>query len=231
MNTNQPTERQNDQITPFIYEDHAVRTVLINEDPWFIAKDVCDILDLGNASKALLDFPQDEKGVTTSNTPGGKQEMLTVNESGLYRLTFQSRKPEAERFKTWLFTEVLPQIRRTGAYGGREGPPRAVAGYVYSLFSDCLDMTVQRVNKLVYYLAVEPPLSNTDISRLLGVSDSTVTYWRKRLTGGMAREAVAELGIDSRGHSGNVPPRVPARVLPRIAPELPAKEGSRESEN
>jgi hypothetical protein len=87
-------------------------------------------------------------------------------------------------------------------------------------------MTIQRVNKLIYYLAVRPPLSNTDISRLLDVSDSTVTHWRKRLSPETAREAVAELGIDARGHSANVPHTRPPLSLPRTAPELPAEEAA-----
>jgi prophage antirepressor-like protein len=115
MNTSK-TEWQNDQITPFTYEDRAVRTVLIDAEPWFIAKDVCDVLELTNHRKAVGDLPESEKGVTTGYTPGGKQKMLTVNEPGLYRLVFQSRKPEAEKFKTWVFTEVLPSIRRTGMF-------------------------------------------------------------------------------------------------------------------
>jgi hypothetical protein len=149
-----------------------------------------------------------------------------VNEPGLYRLIFRSRKREAEKFKTWVFAEVLPQIRETGAYAGRETPPRMAAGVVYSLFSDCLDMTIQRVNKLAYYLAVEPPLSNADISRLLEVSDSTVSIWRKRLSPEAAREAIAEMGLDARGHSANVPSRVSPLRLPRAATSLPAKEGA-----
>jgi prophage antirepressor-like protein len=219
MDTNNKTERQNDRLTPFSYEDHAVRTALVNGEPWFVAKDVCDILEIQNSRDTLAKLlPENEKGVDTIYTPGGKQEMLTVNEPGLYRLIFQSRKPEAERFKTWVFGEVLPQIRRTGAYTGGGTPPRAAAGHVYSLFSGCLDMTVQRVNKLAYYLAVQPPLANTDIARLLDVSDSTVTYWRRRLSPEAARKAVAEMGIDARGHSANAPSRA--------RPELPAKEAA-----
>jgi hypothetical protein len=112
----------------------------------------------------------------------------------------------------------------------RGAAPRAAAGQIYSLFSDCLDMTIQRVNKPAYYLAVEPPLANADIARLLDVSDSTVTYRRKRLPAKAAREAVVGLGIDARGHSVNVPSRVQPLSLPRTAPELPAKEAGHESE-
>jgi prophage antirepressor-like protein len=200
MKKNTLTERRDDQLTPFIFGDHAVRTVLIDDAPWFIAKDVCDILEITRVSDALRDFPQNEKGAVSTRTLGGKQEMLTVNEPGLYRLIFQSRKPEAEKFKAWVFNEVLPAIRKTGgAYGMNEQPaPYATAGNVYSLFSACPDMTIQRVNKLTYYLAIRPPLSNADIAKLLGVSDATVTYWRKRLSSDAAREA---LGINALGHT------------------------------
>ncbi|MDR0760355.1 MAG: Bro-N domain-containing protein [Treponema sp.] len=113
--TNKPG-RENYQLVPFTFENHTVRTVVIENEPWFVAKDVCDTLGLTNHRKAVGDLPENEKGVTTGYTPGGKQKMLTVNEPGLYRLVFQSRKPEAEKFKTWVFTEVLPSIRRTGMF-------------------------------------------------------------------------------------------------------------------
>jgi hypothetical protein len=216
MKTSQ-NERQNDQLTPFTYEDRAVRTVLIDEAPWFIAKDVCDVLGIQQSGHTFDEFPETEKGRYTIPTPGGKQEMLTVNEPGLYRLIFQSRKPEAERFKTWVFTEVLPRIRRG------EG---AVSD-IYSLFSDCRDMTIKRVNKLLYYFALTPPLSNTDIAVLTGYSDSNITYLRKRVTPAAAREAVTRLGIDATGHSANVPPRaLPPLGLPRITSALPEEEAS-----
>jgi prophage antirepressor-like protein len=198
MDTNK-TERQNYQLTPFTFEDHAVRTVMIDDALWFIAKDVCEVLGIQKTGATFNDFPESEKGCYTITTPGGKQEMLTVNEPGLYRLIFQSRKPEAEKFKTWVFTDVLPQIRHTGKYAPDR--PGTIAAGVYSLFSACLDMTIQRVNKLVYYLAVRPPLSNTDIAKLLEVGDSTVTYWRKRLSPDMARKAVEALGINALGHT------------------------------
>jgi prophage antirepressor-like protein len=110
------TGRENYQLVPFTFENHAVRVVVIESEPWFVAKDVCDTLGLANHRKAVGDLPESEKGVTTGYTPGGKQKMLTVNEPGLYRLVFQSRKPEAEKFKTWVFAEVLPSIRRTGMF-------------------------------------------------------------------------------------------------------------------
>lgn len=93
-----------------------VRTVAIKGESWFVAKDICDILGLINSRKALSSLDVDEKGVTISDTLGGKQEMATVNESGLYSLIFQSRKPEAKIFRKWVTSEVLPAIRRQGFY-------------------------------------------------------------------------------------------------------------------
>lgn len=93
-----------------------IRIFLQDNEPWFVAKDVCDCLDLSNSRKALSRLEDDEKGVTLSDTPGGKQEMATVNEYGLYSLVMSSRKPEAKEFKRWVTHEVLPSIRKYGSY-------------------------------------------------------------------------------------------------------------------
>lgn len=93
-----------------------VRIIMQGNEPWFVAKDVCDCLDLSNSRKALSRLEDDEKGVTLSNTLGGKQEMATVNEYGLYSLVMSSRKPEAKEFKRWITHEVLPSLRKYGTY-------------------------------------------------------------------------------------------------------------------
>lgn len=93
-----------------------VRIFLEDNEPWFVAKDVCDCLDLSNSRKALSRLEDDEKGVTLSDTLGGMQEMATVNEYGLYSLVMSSRKPEAKDFKRWVTHEVLPSIRKYGSY-------------------------------------------------------------------------------------------------------------------
>lgn len=100
----------------FRYEDKPVRTVVVNGEPWFVAKDVCDILELGDVSKAVSRLDEDEKGTNSIPTPGGNQEMLVINEPGLYSLILGSRKPEAKLFKRWVVHEVLPAIRQTGMY-------------------------------------------------------------------------------------------------------------------
>ena len=100
----------------FRFESHEVRTVMLSGEPWFVAADVCAVLEIANPRHAISRLDDDEKGVVISDTLGGKQEMSTVNESGLYSLILTSRKPEAKRFKKWVTSEVLPSIRKTGSY-------------------------------------------------------------------------------------------------------------------
>lgn len=85
-------------------------------EPMFVAKDVCAALGLGNSRQALARLDDDEKGVISTDTPGGEQQMQAVNEPGLYVLVLSSRKPEAKAFKRWVTHEVLPALRREGGY-------------------------------------------------------------------------------------------------------------------
>lgn len=87
---------------------------MLEGEPWFVAADVCRALGLGNSRQTLSYLDDDEKGVITSDTLGGKQEMSTINEPGLYSLILRSRKPEAKAFKRWITHEVIPAIRKTG---------------------------------------------------------------------------------------------------------------------
>ena len=108
----------------FKYKQKEVRTLEVNGEVQFVAKDVCDILELDNVSLAVNGRPDrpgsglddDEKGIAIVNTAVGEQEMLTINEAGLYTLIIRSNKPEARKFKRWITHEVLPQIRKTGKY-------------------------------------------------------------------------------------------------------------------
>lgn len=94
----------------------AVRVVDVNGEPWFVARDVCECLELGNPRTSIALLDEDEKGVHTMDTPGGAQEMSIVSEAGLYSLILRSRKPEAKAFKRWITHEVLPAIRKHGGY-------------------------------------------------------------------------------------------------------------------
>lgn len=105
------------ELQNFNFNSLPVRTVLVNDEPWFVGKDVADILGYSNSRKALSDHVDDEdKGVTKSDTLGGNQNITIINESGLYSLILKSKKPEAKQFKRWVTSEVLPTIRKHGTY-------------------------------------------------------------------------------------------------------------------
>ncbi len=93
---------------------HCVRTTVIEGEPWFVAKDVCDVLGLAHVARSLSKIPDSQKGVQRLNTLGGTQHMSVISESGLYRLVMRSDRPEAEPFIAWVTEEVLPTIRKTG---------------------------------------------------------------------------------------------------------------------
>ena len=101
-------------VASFSFENFPVRAINRNGEIWFVAADVCAAIDLGTEQIRRLD--DDEKDLHLTQTPGGKQEMSIINESGLYALILRSRKPEAKRFRKWVTSEVLPAIRKTGAY-------------------------------------------------------------------------------------------------------------------
>jgi anti-repressor protein len=101
----------------FNYQERPVRTFSKDGEPWFVAKDACDILELDNVGQALSRLDGDEKDTIILNdgTPGNPN-MVVVNEPGLYSLILSSRKPEARAFKRWITHEVIPAIRKTGHY-------------------------------------------------------------------------------------------------------------------
>ena len=95
---------------------HNVRIQTVSGEPWFCLRDVCEILTVDRTSRLLRDL--DKKGVANRHTltEGGQQQQQFVNEPNLYRVIFRSNKPEARQFQDWVFNEVLPAIRKTGAY-------------------------------------------------------------------------------------------------------------------
>ena len=143
-------------IQVFDFEDNAVRVVDIDGEPWFVAADVCRVLELSNPSKACADLDDDEAALTSSysrssNGTEQKRDMLIISESGLYNLIFRSRKPEAKKFRKWVTAEVLPSIRKTGMYVAPEMDCRASDGARNDGdgFADLPDRTFQQWINLV----------------------------------------------------------------------------------
>lgn len=101
----------------FNFENNQLRTLLINNDPWFLGKDVADILEYTNTAKAIRDHVDEEDKLTERIVLSGQnREVIFINESGLYSLVLSSKLPSAKKFKRWVTSEVLPQIRKTGSY-------------------------------------------------------------------------------------------------------------------
>lgn len=109
------------------FENHDLRIVVRAGATWVVAADAAAALGVKQIASLLRAFPEDEKGMHTMHTlskgkrGGGAQQMTILSEPGLYRLIFQSRKGRAERFKKWVFAEVLPAVRRTGRYEAEAG--------------------------------------------------------------------------------------------------------------
>ncbi len=115
------------QLTHFYFRHSSVRIQIIDNEPWFCLKDVCEILSVSVASPSR--FQMDMQGVTKNVTPtlSGKQQLTFINEPNLYRVIFRSNKPEARQFQDWVFNEVLPAIRKTGRYEHPVATPRRTA--------------------------------------------------------------------------------------------------------
>lgn len=112
------------QFSTFNFESNSIRTLVINNEPWFVAKDVCDTLKISNVSDALLKLDDDEKatiGLTDSQAGNGAQSISIISESGMYTLILRCRDAVKKgsiphRFRKWVTAEVLPTIRKTGKY-------------------------------------------------------------------------------------------------------------------
>ncbi len=105
------------EVTVFTFNSQSVRSLTDEKgEPWFVAKDVCEILDLDNVTKALLRIPENHLALNLIQGEGGMRQVNTVDEPGLYRLILRSNKPEAEPFMEWVTSEVLPSIRKSGSY-------------------------------------------------------------------------------------------------------------------
>lgn len=114
------------ELMNFNFTGSDIRVVTKNGEPWFVAKDVANVLGISNVADNIKNYPDKEKDIDSVYTLGGKQKMATISEAGLYRMIFQSRKPEAERFKDWVFNEVLPSIRKTGHYAVMNEEPKEI---------------------------------------------------------------------------------------------------------
>lgn len=105
------------ELQVFTYKNSEVRTVERDGEPWFVLKDVCEVLALGSPHKVAERLDEDERNqIPVIDSIGRQQETTVINESGLYNVVLRSDKPEAKPFRKWVTSEVLPSIRKHGAY-------------------------------------------------------------------------------------------------------------------
>ena len=123
----------------FNFESKAIRSVLIEGEPWFVAADVCSVLEIANPSDALGRLDADERTLVSIEGASNGLKLNGINESGLYSLVLGSRKPEAKAFKKWLTSEVLPSIRKTGRYQVQAPAPTPTSSPVIQFAKDYLD--------------------------------------------------------------------------------------------
>jgi prophage antirepressor-like protein len=103
-------------IKSFDFETKEVRIIGDNKKPWFIAKDICNILELSNVSQAVSKLPEKWKGIYQNDTLGGKQNMITISEAGVYKLIMRSDKIQSQKFQEWVCEDLLPTLRQKGEY-------------------------------------------------------------------------------------------------------------------
>lgn len=131
------------QTFTFNPSNQPIRVEAINGEPWFVAKDICDALQLTNTRETMKRLDDDEKLTSLILTSGQGRQMWLVNESGLYNLIFQSRKPDAKAFRQWVTREVLPSIRKTGRY---ELSPSRTRHECRTFGGDVLDLRCEPYN-------------------------------------------------------------------------------------
>lgn len=164
------------EIIPFDFEEQAVRVVMRGDDPWFVAADVCRVLEIANPRDALTRLDEDEKDVATTDTLGGAQKVSIINESGLYALVLTSRKEAARRFRKWITAEVLPAIRRTGRYVAPDAPEPSDADQVAGMPMREAEVWLQMVREArltrgtraasaIWDRSPLPPLSIVNVAR------------------------------------------------------------------
>lgn len=177
----------------FNYQSNEVRTVKMDGEPWFVLKDVCNILNINNASDVYNRLDDDEKGVAQIDTLGGRQKMSTVNESGLYHVILRSDKPEAAPFRKWVTSEVLPSIRKNGGYiaGQEQLTPQELMAKALMVAQKTLADREARISELTVQNNIMDPkaeyfdelvdrnmlTSFRDTAKELGVKPKTFVNW------------------------------------------------------
>lgn len=189
----------------FKFEGHDVRTTMVDDNPWFSANDVAGVLQYSEASAMTRHLDDDEKGLSNWQTLGGAQQMLVINESGLYSAILRSRKEEAKRFKKWVTSVLIPGIRKKEFVHVSAIPAQSVnMDFVMKELADLKALVLGIASKPVEALAALPApvvqqegLSKEDI-RSLGLM-STIQVAKKINVSTSRMNAIFEvMGLQNR---------------------------------
>lgn len=187
-------------------ENVSVRTKVINGEPWFVGKDVCNLLGIANTKDSLSRLDDDERrGVGITDPIGRNQQVTCINESGLYHLIFISRKPEAKSIRRWVTGTVLPSIRRTGSYSlngtHREEAKRLPSPKNRPFFREWKEN-------------VKPYISRAELCLVAEKLDVTLGHVRKVYSGNAVSLSVAQLiqffALKNRRDGHTYPEKKPA---------------------
>ena len=173
------------ELQVFNFNGNDVREITdINGEPWFIGKDVCEVLGISKHRDAMSRLDDDERRPVTVDTLGGRQQATAISESGLYSLILRSNKPEAKTFKKWITSDVLPSIRKTGTYTAKRKT-------VDEVIHDALLLSSQRLKQLEEKVKEDAPkvtayeefintdgyISLRDTAKLLKVAPQKLNSW------------------------------------------------------
>ena len=177
----------------FNYQSNEVRTVEMGGEPWFVLKDVCNILGISKYRDTAARLDADERGSVEVDTLGGTQQVIAVNESGLYHVILRSDKPEAAPFRKWVTSEVLPSIRKNGGYiaGQEQLTPEELMAKALLVANKTLADREARISELTVQNNIMAPkaeyfdelvdrnmlTSFRDTAKELGVKPKTFVNW------------------------------------------------------
>ena len=208
------------ELTVFNFNEKEVRTVIVNNEPYFVFSDLCKVLEYTNPSKSIELINEDDLTKRDIiDKLGRKQGVNVVNESGLYTLIIRSNKPNAKEFQRWITKDVLPSIRKTGKYETNQTkeienlteinqlkrllsysyytPEKVISiikwFYIHEHIATNSDMTREKIENMLRYINCNPPLKVNEICKLLDISKTTFYRYKKLID-----EVYNNMGIEER---------------------------------
>ncbi len=185
-----------------------IRTVTIDNEPWFVGKDVAEALGYAEPRSAVSKKVEEcDRGVAEMETPSGKQKMTTINESGLYALIFSSKLESAKRFKHWVTSEVLPSIRKTGGYDMKQPQGKELLALAVLEAQKTIEEQTAQIEEMKPHAILGQAITTANTSILVGdlakiLRQNGVDIGAQRLFGWMRENGYL---IKRKGSDWNLP--------------------------